>query len=404
MAARELTHAGKDVCVIEASKRVGGRIMTLYGTSAGTPVELGAEFVHGDAPVTTRLLDEARLVTVPVTGKQYRSDHGELSPQGPIWERMESVFRYLKPDRKKDRSFQDFLDEKPGGAGLRRERELARGFVEGFFAADTRLISEKSLAQADPTDGASEARRVVNGYGALIDYMQRDVARKIRFGSPVTRIVLSETDVRVFDRRGEQYRARAVVIAVPLPILQDESFAIDPEIPMLRNSARQLVMGNVTHVSIVVKERFWEKKARALSYVHSPTRPFNVWWTKHPLLTPVITGWSGGPHALELAEGGDVEGSALKEIARAFGMQKTRIEALVESMHRNDWTRDPNFRGAYSYVGVGGSHAPSMLARAFANRIFLAGEATDSGSSGTVEGALATGKRAARKVLQRGLR
>ena len=65
MAARELVRAGKRVVVLEASHRVGGRVLTLFETRAGMPIELGAEFIHGDAPVTTRLLDEARLATVP---------------------------------------------------------------------------------------------------------------------------------------------------------------------------------------------------------------------------------------------------------------------------------------------------------------------------------------------------
>ena len=401
MAARELTRAGKDVCVLEASSRVGGRVMTVYDTNAGTPVELGAEFVHGDAPETTRLLDEARLITVPVLGKQYRSDRGELAPQSPIWEPMAEVFKYLNPDRKKDRSFQEFLDEKPGGSRLKRERELARGFVQGFYAADTTLISEKSLAQqGDPTEGAAESRRIVNGYGALIDYLQRDVAQVIRPGVAVSRVVRTESMVRVFDQPGREYGARGVIITVPLPMLQDETIVFAPDIPTLRHAARQLVMGNVTHVSVVVKERFWEKKAKKVSFVHAPTRPFNVWWTKHPLLAPLITGWSGGPPALELSGSGDVESSALSELARVFGMQRSRVESLVDSLHTHDWTHDPNTRGAYSYAGVGGSYAPRVLARSFDDRIFLAGEATHSGSSGTVEGAIATGKRAALKVLR----
>jgi monoamine oxidase len=401
MASRELARAGKDVCVLEASNRVGGRIMTVYDTNAGTPLELGAEFVHGDAPVTTRLLDEARLITVPVLGKQYRSDHGELSPQGPLWERLAKVFEHLDPERKKDRSFQDFLDDKPGGARLKRERELAHGFVQGFFGADTTMISEKSLAQAgDPTEGASESRRVVNGYAALIDYLKRDVAQRIRMGVVVRRVVRTETDLRVFDQRGDEYQARAVIITVPLPMLQDETIAIEPGLPKLLRAAQQLMMGNVTHVKIVVKERFWEKKAKAISYVHAPERPFSVWWTKYPLLAPVITGWAGGPPALHLAESDDVEGSTITELARVFAMQRGRVESLVESIQRHDWTHDPNFRGAYSYAGVGGSNASRALARGFDDRIFLAGEATDSGSSGTVEGALATGTRAALKVLK----
>jgi monoamine oxidase len=204
----------------------------------------------------------------------------------------------------------------------------------------------------------------------------------------------------VFDQRGDEYRARTVIITAPLPMLQDETIAMEPEIPRLLRAARQLVMGNVAHVKVVVKERFWEKKAKAISYVHAPERPFSVWWTKYPLLTPVIAGWAGGPPALQIAESGDVEGSAITELARVFGMQRGRIESLVESIHRHDWTHDPNFRGAYSYAGVGGSGAPRVLAHGFDDRILLAGEAIDTGSSGTVEGALATGKRAALRVLK----
>jgi monoamine oxidase len=399
MAARELHHAGKSVMLLESSDRIGGRVLTRYGTNAGLPIELGAEFIHGDAPVTRRLLDEARLATVCVDGLQYRSNDGELTAYPKLFERMGAVFKHLDPNRKTDQSFQAFLDAKPGGAKLRTQRELARGFVQGFFAANTSLISAKSLVeQGNPVEGAANAGRVVNGYGALLEFLQKDIAQAIRLNVRVKRVVWTESGVRVVDQRGSEYKARSVIVTVPLPMLQDDSIAFDPEIPTLRRAARQLVMGHVVRIVVIVKERFWEKKSDNLSFVHTPNRPFMVWWTQQPIMAPFLVGWSGGPPAEDLA-GGNIEDATLKEIAHVFGTKRKRAEELVDSIHTHVWTNDPHIRGAYAYASVGGSNAPRVLAREVSGVVFFAGEATDSASSGTVEAALASGKRAARKVL-----
>jgi monoamine oxidase len=401
MAARELTHAGKQVVVLEASHRVGGRVLTLFEERAGVPIELGAEFVHGDAPTTTRLLDEARLATVPVSGEHVRSDNGELSPQGPIWKRMSRVFALMSKRRKTDRSFQEFLDTRPGGARLARDRELADAFVQGFDGADPTLISERSLAeQGDPTEGAATARRVVNGYAALIVHLDREVSSFVRLNCRAQRIEWGDAGVRVVDATGTTHSARAVVIALPLPMLQDGTLRIEPEIPALRNAANRLVMGHVARTCVVVRERFWEEKTQELSFVHAPRRPFTVWWTQHPIQAPVLVGWAGGPAAQQLTRSGTLEEVVLAELAHVFRMRRARTESIVESIHWHDWSSDPLVRGAYSYVGVGGVSAPRTLARSIAGRVFVAGEATDAESGGTVEAALASGERAARAVVR----
>ena len=67
----------------------------------------------------------------------------------------------------------------------------------------------------------------------------------------------------------------------------------------------------------------------------------------------------------------------------------------------HDWLHDPYARGAYSYQMVDGADAPAALARPLDATLFFAGEATDTeGATGTVHGAIASGRRAARQVMR----
>src|SRR5882724_8093583 len=76
-AAVELTRAGQRVHILEARNRIGGRIHTWHapaGEGPGTPVELGAEFIHGVPPETWDWVRQHRLVTYEGT-----YDHWQLT-------------------------------------------------------------------------------------------------------------------------------------------------------------------------------------------------------------------------------------------------------------------------------------------------------------------------------------
>jgi monoamine oxidase len=79
MAARELARAGKRVTILEARDRCGGRIHPLPSADFGYPAEGGAEFVHGEAPVTHGLLREAGLSLLPIQGTQWTVEDGKFS-------------------------------------------------------------------------------------------------------------------------------------------------------------------------------------------------------------------------------------------------------------------------------------------------------------------------------------
>lgn len=86
-------------------------------------------------------------------------------------------------------------------------------------------------------------------------------------------------------------------------------------------------------------------------------------------------------------------------LARRLHIRPRRFSRHVRACYTHNWSADPFSRGAYSYVLVGGADATTQLARPIAGTLFFAGEAFDAeGRNGTVEGAIASGRRAAKQV------
>ncbi|HEY0808917.1 MAG TPA: FAD-dependent oxidoreductase, partial [Longimicrobiales bacterium] len=54
-AARQLAQAGKSFLILEARDRIGGRVLTTVDPTTALPIELGAEFIHGEAKETMRV-------------------------------------------------------------------------------------------------------------------------------------------------------------------------------------------------------------------------------------------------------------------------------------------------------------------------------------------------------------
>ena len=78
IAARELARAAKKVTILEARDRCGGRIQPLPASQFGYAAEGGAEFVHGEAPITRGLLREAGLSLQAIEGAQWSFDGTKL--------------------------------------------------------------------------------------------------------------------------------------------------------------------------------------------------------------------------------------------------------------------------------------------------------------------------------------
>jgi monoamine oxidase len=410
-AAAQLAAAGYDILILEARDRIGGRVWTQHHNTTATAIELGAEFVHGSAEHTQKLAREHRVLLCDVLGEHWEAHAGRIRRQPDFWRSVGQVMARLDAARDPDRSFAEFLQEKPGGRQLARARTLARSFVQGFHAADVERISERALAAGGnpaEADNASRNGRLVEGYGTLLARVAQPITNRIRFGAAAQRVQWKRGRVTV-KTAYDSIDARCAIITVPIGVLQHPGGLgyIDfyPDPPQLRRALESIEMGSVARVTLVFRERFWEEHEgdlSRLSFLHTPHAPFNVWWTAYPLRAPTIVGWSGGPPAHALTSAGELELHALHTLAEEMGLQRRRLESLLEAAFAHDWDADPFARGAYSYPLVGGADAGRDLARPIQGTLFFAGEAT-SEDNGTVEGALASGERAARQV-QRSLR
>lgn len=428
-AARALHDAGLELVVLEARERIGGRIFTARDAELPIGVELGAEFVHGSAPELREIARAARLTVCDIAGERWQSRSGVLQPLGEdFWSELESVMSRLPDGRGRDESFEDFLKGKPGGARRTHARQLALQWVEGFHAADPALVSAKALAEGgSPGDDERERRlgRVLDGYDTVPRWIARDITDRIRLGTVVTRVEWRPGAVRVhYAAAGEQepaIEARAAIVSVPVGVLQalpgeTGAIAFDPPLeldPRKSEALQGMEMGVVTRVGLRLKEMFWAsdrfvRRARTqrldrLAFLHTTDGDFPVWWTAYPVASPLLIAWVGGPRARALASLGEdeIRDRAVRALARQFALSVRQASSLVVAAFTHNWQHDPFSRGAYSYVSVGGKDAPAKLARPLGGTLFFGGEASDpDGRTGTVHGAIATGRRAARQVLR----
>ena len=410
-AAGELRRKGLKVAVYEARDRIGGRVLTHRDGRFPLPLELGAEFIHGEAAETERLLREAGLAALDVAGDHWKAEKGKLQPYESFYERIDRVLKRIDPEGK-DRSFDELL------ARLRsigaEDRKAAREFVTGFHAADPAQIGVLSIAPEDgeePSESASRMGRVVQGYDQVPAWLARDLEGSLHLGTPVSEIAWERGRVELtLGGKARKMSARAAVVTVPVGVLQappDEPGGIRfrPDPPRLRETLELLAMGTVVRLVLGFSEFPWKdrEELERLTFLHTGDGTFRVCWTAYPMRLPVLVAWSGGPPAAELARKGprEIRAAALRALSGSLGISRQRIESRLKEAWMHDWDDDPLSRGAYSYARVGGSEAAQTLARPVQGTLFFAGEATDQeGRTGTVEGALATGLRAARQVAK----
>jgi monoamine oxidase len=395
---------------------MGGRILTVRNRMSSLPVELGAEFVHGRPPEIWDLIRTQNLTVYEHTARALHLANGRLVKDTEVGQAADQMISSIaKSGQRRDRTFEDLLARSHHSAG---QKNWARIHVEGFNAARSDLISVNALRQeADAAEGIQGDRtfRILDGYDAIPLSLLRAIPchqSVIQFHSVVDKVRWRRGDVEVrfrsmLDHEAAVLRCRQLLITVPLGVLQAPSASpgaieFDPVPAPALKAARSLKFGQVYRVTFRFREAFWEETEdfQQAGFLISQDQRFFTWWTMHPVMAPLLTGWMAGSAAEQFhaADAATVAREALASLAR---IMKRKIPQ-PGAFHFHDWRTDPFFRGAYSYVPASARAAREALGRPQADTLFFTGEAAAAdGHASTVHGAIAAGRRSAMLILDR---
>jgi monoamine oxidase len=417
MAARELSKNDKRVTLLEARNRLGGRIHTLYDEPFMIPAEVGAEFVHGDLPITKNLFKEANIALQPVKGSAWQSKKNQLSPGGfdiPDWPEFKKKLSELEDDISiNEFLFRHFSDER-----YQPLRASVRQYAAGYDTADPEKASAISLRDEWLGGDDDEQYRPINGYQQIIKYLAKECRKlgvSVNLSSIAKQVHWDDHTVTVVTENSHVYTARRLIVTVPLGVLQASrkdiaSINFWPSIPDRMHAAKKLAMGAVIKILLQFSEPFWEWESvkevagdslKDMSFLFSDTA-IPTWWTQYPKKVPLLTGWIGGAAAAALKDESDKEilNHALSKLASIFRIHAASIKKMLTAWQVANWCADPFARGSYSYSVVGAKEYRDILLEPVKNTLLFAGEGLYSGAAmGTVEAALASGLDVTEKIL-----
>ncbi len=405
IAGLEILSAGHIVTIFESRSNTGGRIRTF--DADGVVVEAGPEFIHGKLTETIGLLKKYKLHYDPVEGKNYNARQGQMKESHDMTDGWDLLLEKMK-SVETDLPFGDFLAKNFPGNRYHTLRRMATGFAEGFDLADIETVSTRALC-SEWEHGESDQYRIPAGYGTLIHAMEIEFKRgggTILTNHPVETVQRNTDHIKVSISDNREFSLDKLIVSLPLGVLfqkipGSESVSFVPSMEEKHEAFRHIGFGTVVKIVLIWNTAFWKKPLPDAQFIFSdyfiPT-----WWTQYPMDIPMLTGWLGGPKAVQFA--GETDDffleKAFESLSGIFSMSTELIKKGLKHSFIFNWKKEPWSRGAYSFALAGFDDAKAACRRSIEQRLYFTGEAYYEGPfPGTVEAAIVSGKNTARQLL-----
>lgn len=398
-----LTRHGIDVNILEAQEQIGGRICRVNAPNFSSPLDLGAEFVHGDLQLTKKISTRAGGTLAAIAGKFYRIYNGDIAPRNWLDDEWSLLLDRIKHVRN-DLTFEEFLQQNFTDEQHAVLREKATAFIEGYNAADARVASTVALREEWMGYDQQHQYRLEKGYRPLLSVLLNDIVSSrgtVHYGEVVKQIRWREGLAEVTTASGHTLEAEKILITVPVGVLQEGSIDFVPAIPTITAAARDIGFGNVIKYHVELADEMRKVFAGRLpdaGFVFADAK-IPTWWT-NPSAPPILTGWHGGPASTRIASGDAHVRMIVDTLSYILDQAPKKVREGIRGVHITDWLRNPYSRGAYSFATLKTRDAVVRLTRPINKTIYFAGEALAVHSSpGTVEAAFKSGVQAAARII-----
>jgi monoamine oxidase len=436
--ARKLVEAGRSVVVLEARDRVGGRTLN-HDLGGGDVTEAGGQYVGPTQNHVLALAQELGVATYPgynpgesvyiADGRAQRYT-GDIPPDvqalpdlAQMILRIDQMAAKVPVDAPWNAPDADKLDGqtvetwvKANTVNSARILQLVNLFLSpalGSRAADISVLfllatvagygDEKTpgtLERGIGSKGGAQDSRLVGGTQRLSLLMAQQLGDRVVLGAPVASIAQRDGNgVTVTTRDGRAWRGQRAVVAIPPPLAVEIDW--DPLLPAEHDSLRRrMVLGTLAKCEAIYSEPFWRKdglngQALKLGDAAVPAMFDNTPQDGSP---GVLMGFMGGRswRRYQTATAADRRTAVLQDFAAAFGPKAlSPVDYFEQDWVEERWTRG----GPTSVLGPGTLVDFGRKVTEPVGAVHWAGTETAGYWNGYMDGAISSGKRAAREVL-----
>ena len=430
-AAKQLSALGIDnFKILEARDRVGGR--TKPGEIAGHTIDLGGMWLGPTQLHLKSLAEQYQVRTYPTwldgkgifkLGGKYAE--GEREKLDALFGPLETL-DYLNVSRKLNALVRSINCEAPWdherakeldsmtvhdwisrNAKTEKLRHLFR-FVSGaVFCAEPEQMSMlffvHYIASGDDLDtllsadsGGAQNFLFHGGVHQIAVKMSEELGERLHLNEAVSQIDWADDYADITTSQG-QYKARKVIIAVPLPLVT--AVAFDPPLPAAKMALhKQMNMGSVIKIWVAYDRPFWREQGFNGSIVRedSPVSPvFDV--TPEDSKIGLISGFFDADNAIENS---DLSQDERKQIVIDMLVENFGTEARSPIAYQdNVWTNEQWSGGCYGAYAPPGVYARyGEWLRKVIGPLHWAGTETSPKWTGYIDGAIQSGGRAAKEV------